>query len=67
MALYKSVLKIDNDDAWDVFMVYRRGVSWNATSPPEPDFWMHQLSSAPAPHLDPEEFAKQVNALLVKP
>ncbi len=30
--------------AWDVYMVYAPGKTWDEQQPPKPDFWMHQLS-----------------------
>jgi hypothetical protein len=30
--------------AWDVYLIYRPGTSWDQEQPPKPDFWMHQLS-----------------------
>ena len=52
------------EEAWDVFMLYDANARWDGELPPRPTFWMHQLSSSLAPHLEPEEFAKQANALL---
>lgn len=31
--------------AWDVYLVYPAGVRWDSEMPPNPEFWMHQLSS----------------------
>jgi hypothetical protein len=33
-----------NRPAWDVYMIYDRGVKWTSDDPPKPAFWMHQLS-----------------------
>lgn len=30
--------------AWDVYMVFEPGKTWDGQQPPKPDFWMHQLS-----------------------
>lgn len=30
--------------AWDVYLVYDPGVSWEGDLPPEPSYWMHQLT-----------------------
>jgi len=35
--------------AWDVYLVYRPGIRWEAERPPQPTFWMHQLN-----HADPK-------------
>ncbi len=29
--------------AWDVYLLYAAGVTWDSDVPPEPTFWMHQL------------------------
>lgn len=31
--------------AWDVYLLYPPGVTWTDDQPPEPAFWMHQLSA----------------------
>lgn len=51
--------------AWDVYLLFRRGVRWSDTTPPKPDFWMHQLSGVTdAPRLDPKVLRDQVERLL---
>jgi hypothetical protein len=51
--------------AWDVYLVYRRGRSWDGILPPKPDYWMHQLSGViNAPHLDPDVLRQHVENLL---
>jgi hypothetical protein len=61
---YGKVLKTP-DVAWDVYLLYRRGVKWNDALPPHPDFWMHQLSGVhDAPHLDPDVLRKHTEDLL---
>jgi hypothetical protein len=40
--LWKGVLKLDNDIAWDVYFLYGAAAKWNQ-EPQQPDFWMHQL------------------------
>ena len=32
-----------NGTAWDVYMVYGPGKTWEDEIPPAPDYWMHQL------------------------
>jgi len=29
--------------AWDVYLIYKPGVTWQGQQPPPPTFWMHQL------------------------
>ena len=65
---YETVLPINGETAWDVYMLYRPGIRWSGALPPKPDFWMHQLSSAvaAAPRLDPDAFATRARQLLSK-
>ena len=37
--------------AWDVYLLYRPGIQWAGAVPPDPSFWMHQLSD---PAADPD-------------
>lgn len=49
--------------AWDVYLVYKPGVTWtDENAPPRPSFWMHQLSVGADPklHLDPKRFERLV-------
>ncbi len=50
--------------AWDVYLVYPPGVTWEGDVPPEPAYWMHQLSKqygvGDAPMLDPEKLHTEV-------
>ncbi len=32
-----------HDVAWDVYLIYKPGIKWEARQPPRPTFWMHQL------------------------
>jgi hypothetical protein len=61
-----------SEDAWDVFLLYPPGVTWDGTSPPEPEFWMHQLGSrtkprVDGPYLDPAVFLERTRTLLERP
>jgi hypothetical protein len=61
---YGRVLKTPAS-AWDVYMLYGRGRYWSDVLPPEPDYWMHQLSGVTAaPHLDPVVLKQHVDMLL---
>lgn len=48
--------------AWDIWMIYEPGARWEEASvPPHPAFWQHQLPSLPKDQkLDAEEFAAAV-------
>ena len=30
--------------AWDVYLVYEPGITWDGELPPPPSYWMHQLT-----------------------
>jgi hypothetical protein len=32
--------------AWDVYLLYAPGITWEGEGPPEPTSWMHQLPAA---------------------
>ena len=51
--------------AWDVYLLYPRGVRWTAAAPPKPMFWMHQLAGVTdAPRLDADVFRQHVEGAL---
>ncbi len=54
--------------AWDVYLLYARGVTWTGEVPPAPTFWMHQLQSSKGPTpgllLNPKTFLEQFLGLL---
>lgn len=61
-ALYQKVLNIDIW-AWDVWFVYGPDAVWEGETPPEPDFWQHQLQPLPKEtRLDKEVFAGETLA-----
>jgi hypothetical protein len=43
--LFGETLEL-HDIAWDVYLVYKTGIKWEAQQPPRPTFWMHQLEGA---------------------
>jgi hypothetical protein len=64
---YGSVLNVPF--AWDVWMAYAPGVTWDDPSkPPAPTLWRHQLREGPPGHeLDAATFAADVNKLAATP
>ncbi len=40
--LYTKILGMKST-AWDVYVLYPPGVTWEGVDPPQPAFWMHQL------------------------
>jgi hypothetical protein len=59
---YKQVLSW-RDNAWDVYMLYGRGVRWSGDLPPTPDYFMDQASEK-GPRLDADTFGAHVTELL---
>lgn len=52
-------------DAWDVYLLYPRGVRWTAAKPPRPAFWMHQLGGVTnAPRFDADVLRERVEKAL---
>lgn len=44
--LFANTLRLQKGVAWDVYLIYSPRIRWeNEEEPPEPTFWMHQLSS----------------------
>jgi hypothetical protein len=41
--LFQPVIELKEEPAWDVYLVYARGVQWTGSRPPAPAFYMHQL------------------------
>jgi hypothetical protein len=63
---YQRLMKMD-EPAWDVYYVYGRDAEWKGESPPNPDYWMHQLRGLPPDRmLKGEKLAEEMNKLLRK-
>jgi hypothetical protein len=51
--------------AWDVYLLFGRGVRWSESAPPKPTYWMHQLGGVTSgPRLDPDVLRDHVRQLL---
>lgn len=54
--------------AWDVYLVYEPGITWEGKQPPKPTYWMHQLdpdSGADQRYcLNPETLVHKVGNIL---
>ena len=65
--LYSKTLRLQST-AWDFYLLYPPGVTWDDDKPPEPAFWMHQLpASSGAPRdlvLYPTKFSQELLRLL---
>lgn len=56
-----------HDIAWDVYLIYKPGIKWEAEQPPQPTFWMHQLQGVDPKLLlcaDPTRLSIEVAKLL---
>jgi hypothetical protein len=56
--------------AWDVYLVYKPGITWEGQQPPHPTFWMHQLDGADPSLLlcvNPARLSVEVGKLLDQP
>ncbi len=64
--LFGSMLRLQNDVAWDVYLLYSPRIKWeNEEEAPEPSFWMHQLDSGdPSLRLDSARFGDETKFLL---
>ena len=64
---FQPPLSLKGTPAWDVYLVYPRGVEWRGKSPPRPTYFMHQLPGLPASRrLDADTLAARLQALLAK-
>jgi hypothetical protein len=62
--LWKPILNLNDDIAWDVYLLYEPGARWDK-APPQPDFWMHQLSGVTqAPRLNQTAFEAKLKEML---
>jgi hypothetical protein len=62
--LWKGVLDIEREIAWDVYMLYSASAEWK-TEPPQPDYWMHQLwGVTKAPHFDEAKFKARLKEMV---
>jgi hypothetical protein len=53
--------------AWDVYLIYEPGITWEGRQPPHPTFWMHQLAGADPSLLlcaNPARLSTEVGKLL---
>lgn len=58
--------------AWDVYLVYPPGMTWDEDGPPAPPFWMHQLDQLgdepgadPAIRLDKKKLKAELDRLII--
>ncbi len=50
--------------AWDIYLLYPPGFTWNAGHLPLPAFWMHQLDERPDRYLDSRQLESAAQNLL---
>ena len=64
--LWKQVLNLNTEIAWDIYFLYGADAQWEK-QPPKPDFSMHQLFGVTSgPPFDAEKFAEELRAMLAK-
>ena len=62
--LWKGVLDIEREIAWDVYMLYSAEAEWK-TDPPRPDYWMHQLRGVTkASYFDEAKFKEKLKNMI---
>lgn len=62
--LWERVLRTERFIAWDVYLLYEAGSNWEE-EPPQPAFWMHQLSGVTkAPTFDESTFTAKLKGML---
>lgn len=62
--VWKRVLDIEREIAWDVYMLYSAEAEWE-TDPPQPDYWTHQLwGVTKAPHFNMERFTAELKEMV---
>jgi hypothetical protein len=63
--MFQDPIKLTTEPAWDVYLVYPRGVYWDQ-SPPTPAYFMHQLRGRlpDEGRLDAKELSGRLGATL---
>jgi hypothetical protein len=63
--MFQGPIGLTTEPAWDVYLVYTRGVSWEQSAP-TPDYFMHQLGGRlpDEQHLDATKLAERLKLLL---
>jgi|SRR5579871_3536056 len=62
--LFQKILSLTPRPAWDVYLIYPPGVTWEQ-EPPKPVYWQHQLGGVTAaPRLDGKSFAEELRKVL---
>ena len=65
--LFKDAIGLENEPAWDVYLLYPAGTKWGE-SPPVPEYFQHQLGGRlpPEKRLNADGMAERIEALLEK-
>jgi len=63
--MFQDPIKLSGEPAWDVYLVYPKGVTWHQ-SPPEPSYFMHQLGGRlpDESRLDAKKLAERLESTL---
>lgn len=64
--VFQSPINLTTEPAWDVYLLYPSGVTWDGAGPPRPVFFMHQLGGRlpEEARLDGPKLAERVRLLL---
>ncbi len=62
--LVSQTLNLATPIAWDVYMLYSPGASWEPEQMPAPDIWMHQLDERVDRYLDPKVLSGEIQKAL---
>jgi hypothetical protein len=64
--LWKNVLELNREIAWDVYLLYGADAQWEK-EPPKPDYWMHQLWGVTnGPTLNEEKLREELKGMVNK-
>ena len=65
---FQVPLGLEDEPAWDVYLIYPPGIEWKGIGPPKPAYFMHPLGSLPADRrLNGETLATKLRQGLAKP
>lgn len=64
--LFQGPIELEGEPAWDVYLAYPPGVTWEDDTPPKPVFFMHQLGGRlpDAKRLDGQALAEGLSEIL---
>jgi len=65
---FQSPIELKTEPAWDVYLVYPPGTTWNEGVPPRPELFQHQLAGRlpDSQRLDGPALAEEVQRILAR-